>query len=58
MSEEIQQKAIANVKPSDELSAEELAEANGGTKVVDKSSPNLFKACATGEHIKSATIVD
>ena len=26
------------------------------TKLVDKSSPNLFKACATGRHLKNAVI--
>jgi len=26
-------------------------------KKTDKSSPNLFKACCTGEHLKSATLV-
>lgn len=26
-------------------------------KKTDKSSPNLFKACCTGEHIKTATLV-
>jgi type VI secretion system secreted protein Hcp len=26
------------------------------TKLVDKSSPTLFKACCTGRHIKSATL--
>lgn len=26
-------------------------------KKTDKASPNLFKACCTGEHIKSATLV-
>jgi type VI secretion system secreted protein Hcp len=27
------------------------------TKLVDKTSPNLFQACATGTHLKSATII-
>jgi len=39
----------------DELNEEQLAKASGGdlhfTKVVDKSSPNLFAAAATGKHI-------
>jgi len=26
------------------------------THIIDKASPNLMKACATGEHIKEATI--
>ncbi|MEO0249748.1 MAG: type VI secretion system tube protein Hcp [candidate division WOR-3 bacterium] len=26
------------------------------TKVIDKSSPKLFEACATGEHIKTAVL--
>lgn len=59
MSDEIQQKVTANVKPSDELSPEELSDVNGGSsvKTVDKSSPKLFTACATGEHIKTASLV-
>jgi len=39
-----------------ELSPEELDQVNGGTKVVDASSPTLFQACATGKHINKATI--
>lgn len=38
-----------------ELSAQQLDAVSGGdihfTKVVDKSSPNLFVACCTGNHI-------
>ena len=26
------------------------------TKTVDKSSPTLFKACCTGEHLKEAVV--
>ena len=48
-----------------ELSEEELDEISGGkvsvqeihvTKIVDKSSPNLFGACATGKHFPTGTI--
>lgn len=55
MSDEI--KKIENeapkVEPSAELSEPALDEVVGGAK----STPLLFKACATGEHIKTATIV-
>jgi type VI protein secretion system component Hcp len=40
-----------------ELSEQQLDHVAGGTKKIDKSSAKLFNACATGEHIKSATIV-
>jgi bacteriocin-like protein len=40
-----------------ELSEQELDNVVGGTKKVDRSSVKLFQACATGEHIKTATIV-
>jgi type VI protein secretion system component Hcp len=38
-----------------ELSLEELAAVNGGTKIA-KSSPVLMQSCATGVHLKEATI--
>jgi type VI protein secretion system component Hcp len=39
-----------------ELTHAELNRVTGGTKAVDKSSPNLFKASATGQHFAKATI--
>lgn len=48
-----------------ELSAEELDDVTGGkvsmqefhfAPKIDKSSPNLMGACATGKHIPNATI--
>ena len=40
-----------------ELSEQQLDNAAGGTKTIDKASAKLFQSCATGEHIKTATIV-
>ena len=40
-----------------ELSEQQLDHVAGGTKKIYKSSAKLFNACATGEHIKSASIV-
>jgi type VI protein secretion system component Hcp len=58
MTEEVQQEAVANVKPTDELAPEELSDVNGGgiVKTVDKSSPKLFNACVTGSHFPAVTI--
>ena len=39
-----------------ELNEQQLDVVTGGTKTVDKASPNLFKLCCAGEHIKTATI--
>ena len=39
-----------------ELSEQQLDNAAGGTKTIDKASAKLFQSCATGEHIKSATL--
>ena len=39
-----------------ELSELQLNNVAGGTKSVDKASAKLFQACATGEHIKTATV--
>jgi type VI protein secretion system component Hcp len=39
-----------------ELSEERLSSVSGGKHVVDKASPVLMKACATGEHLREATI--
>jgi len=36
----------------EQLSDNELEKVCGGTKTIDKSSPNLFAACATGKHFK------
>jgi type VI protein secretion system component Hcp len=38
-----------------ELSEEQLSSVSGG-KAHDKASPVLMKACATGEHLREATI--
>jgi len=35
-----------------ELNDEQLDAVSGGTKAVDKSSPNLFAACCNGKHLK------
>jgi type VI protein secretion system component Hcp len=35
-----------------ELSELQLDNVAGGTKVVDKSSPNIFLMCANGKHIQ------
>ena len=43
-------------KPT-ELSEQQLDEVVGGTKKIDKASAKLFESCATGEHIKGATVV-
>ena len=56
MNDDIQKEASANAKPgeelpTEELPTEELSNISGGVvKLVDKASPNLFIACATGEH--------
>jgi hypothetical protein len=39
-----------------ELSERQLDDVAGGTKKIDKASAKLFQSCATGEHIKSATL--
>jgi type VI protein secretion system component Hcp len=39
-----------------ELSEQQLDNAAGGTKTIDKASAKLFQSCATGEHIKTATL--
>jgi bacteriocin-like protein len=49
--------AANNQSELSELSEQQLDNVTGGTKSVDKSSAKLFQACATGEHIKAATIV-
>lgn len=55
MSDEIEK--VENETSKDEPIAEQaLDQVVGGTKTVDKASPNLFNACANGTHIKSATI--
>jgi type VI protein secretion system component Hcp len=38
------------------LDEKQLDTVTGGTKSVDKASPVLMQSCATGEHIKTATI--
>jgi type VI protein secretion system component Hcp len=40
-----------------ELSEQQLDKVTGGTKKIDKSSAKLFQACASGEHLKTATLV-
>lgn len=39
-----------------ELCEERLSSVSGGKHAIDKASPVLMKACATGEHLKEATI--
>jgi type VI protein secretion system component Hcp len=39
-----------------ELSDQQLDNVAGGTKSIDKASAKLFQACATGEHIKTASL--
>jgi type VI protein secretion system component Hcp len=39
-----------------ELSELQLDNVVGATKITDKASPKLFNSCATGEHIKTATL--
>jgi hypothetical protein len=39
-----------------ELSEQQLDNVAGGTKTIDKASAKLFQSCATGEHIKTATL--
>ncbi len=50
------EKVKDNRESAAELSSEELGQVNGGTKVVDASSPTLFQACVTGKHISKANI--
>jgi type VI protein secretion system component Hcp len=50
------QAADDRAKPT-ELSEQQLDNVVGGTKKIDKASAKLFESCATGEHIKTATIV-
>jgi hypothetical protein len=38
------------------LGAKQARSVKGGGKTVDKASPVLMQACATGTHIKEATI--
>jgi bacteriocin-like protein len=47
---------MSDHKPTEELSAEELNEVSGGVKKIDKSSPKLFSACASGEHISAELV--
>jgi type VI protein secretion system component Hcp len=48
--------AAKNRSELTELSEQQLNNVAGGTKSVDKASAKLFQACATGEHIKTATV--
>ena len=48
-------KSVRNLKPKS-LSAKQARGVKGGGKIVDKSSPVLMQACATGVHMKEATI--
>jgi type VI protein secretion system component Hcp len=49
--------AVDNRSKPIELSERQLDEVAGGTKKIDKASAKLFESCATGEHIKTATII-
>jgi type VI protein secretion system component Hcp len=42
-------------KPT-ELSDRQLDHVVGGTKKIDKASLSLFVQCASGEHLKTATL--
>jgi type VI protein secretion system component Hcp len=57
MSDEI--KKVENEAPKDDsvtaLSEQALEQTVGGTHMVDKASPVLMQACATGTHLKEAT---
>jgi type VI protein secretion system component Hcp len=50
----IQQK-VSDQSQLIELNEQQLDMIAGGTTTKDKASPNLFKLCATGEHLKTAT---
>jgi bacteriocin-like protein len=50
MNDDIQKEVTANVKPDEELPTEELSNISGGVVPVNKPSPKLFLACASGEH--------
>ena len=55
MSKQIR-KEVSDQSQSVELNEQQLDMIAGGTKTIDKASPNLFKLCCAGEHIKTATI--
>ena len=48
-------KSVRSLKAKS-LSAKQARSVRGGGKIVDKSSPVLMQACATGVHMKEATI--
>jgi type VI protein secretion system component Hcp len=49
---------VDNRSKTTELSEQQLDYVVGGfVKKADKSSAKLFQACATGEHLKTATLV-
>ena len=54
MTKQIQK--VSDQSQSVELSDHELDMIVGGTTPQDKASPNLFKLCTTGEHIKTLTL--
>jgi type VI protein secretion system component Hcp len=41
-----------------ELNQQQLDMIAGGTTIKDKASPNLFKVCATGKHLKTANLIN
>jgi len=48
--------AQSNALDVRELSDEQLSSVSGGKHHVPKASPVLMKACATGPHLREATI--
>jgi type VI protein secretion system component Hcp len=56
MTKQIEPKQTEQAKQHDELNEAQLDAVSGGTKTVDRSSANLFKACATGKHFPTAKI--
>jgi type VI protein secretion system component Hcp len=47
---------VSDLSQSIELNEQQLDMIAGGTTPKDKASPNLFKLCCSGEHIKTATL--
>jgi type VI protein secretion system component Hcp len=54
MTEQIRK--VSDQSQSVELNDQQLDMIAGGTTPKDQASPNLFKLCATGEHVKTATL--
>jgi type VI protein secretion system component Hcp len=52
----IVQQEVSDQSQPIELNEQQLDLIAGGTTIKDKASPNLYRLCATGEHLKTATI--